>query len=134
MKVFMNLLLWSLLTSTANADTESVWQHHISAWSSRDLNAIVSDYDEKSLLIVNGKSFMGRNEIRKVFTELFNIFDHGSNRIDPVIIYDRIVYITWHFTPNNLKEFYGTDTFVIENGKIRVQTIASPLYDQFPVR
>ncbi len=30
-------------------------------------------------------------------------------------------------------EFYGTDSFVIEDGVISVQTIASPLYDRFPV-
>ncbi|MCX6116734.1 MAG: hypothetical protein NT027_04275, partial [Proteobacteria bacterium] len=64
-----------------------------------------------------------------VFVQLFKIFDDGVNRIDSPILIDRFVYITWHFTPSGMKEYFGTDTFVIEDGKIVLQTIASPLYD-----
>ncbi len=114
--------------------TIEVWQHHIEAWESRSLSDIISDYDEQSILILNGKIFQGQASISKVFSSLFSIFDRGENKIDPVIIVDRVVYITWHFTlSSELKTHYGTDTFVIEKGKIKIQTIASPLYNHFPI-
>jgi hypothetical protein len=127
-----------LLVATASfaADsrtTEQVWEHHIQSWEARDLTAIVSDYNAESVLIVNGNVFRGRAEIEQVFSKLFAIFDGGINRIDPPTVVGRIVYLTWHFTPMGLSEFYGTDSFVIEDGIISVQTIASPLYDRFPV-
>jgi hypothetical protein len=129
------VLLTSVAFSTNHQRTTSeVWAHHIEAWEARDLTAIVSDYDADSVLIINGKIFRGRTEIEQVFSQLFAIFDGGVNRIDPPTLVDRIVYLTWHFTPNGDAEYYGTDTFVIEDGVIAVQTIASPLYDKFEVK
>lgn len=133
-KVFFGVFMASMLSGSVHAQTEDVWSHHIRAWESRDLDGIVSDYSDDSILILNNQVFRGPTAIRKVFAQLFSIFDHGSNRIDTPVLIERIVYITWHFTPTGDSEFYGTDTFVIENGKIAVQTIASPLYEKFPIK
>ena len=112
--------------------TDRVWQHHVQAWSERDLDGIVSDYSNSSFLIVNGRTYIGQSEIRKVFQRLFQIFSAGKNQIDTPTLRDRIVYITWHFTPRGEAETFGTDTFVIEIGAISVQSIASPLYEIQP--
>lgn len=125
-----------LLTSlgVANAQTtDDVWQHHIDAWVARDLDGIVSDYTDDSVLILNNEIYQGTDEIRNVFAQLFEIFDHGDNIIDEPIVLDRYVYIIWHFTPEGSTEHYGTDTFLIEDGIITLQTIASTLYDEFPI-
>jgi len=113
--------------------TEQVWQHHIQAWEKQDLSEIAADYDTESVLTLNNRIFKGRDAISSVFLQLFRIFNAGANRIDTPVIIDRYVYITWHFTPTGHREFFGTDTFVIEDGKIVLQTIASPLYEIFPV-
>ena len=128
------VLLTTFGASFALAEsTENVWKHHIQAWETRSVNEIASDYSEDSVLVLNNQVFQGRDQISHVFTQLFRIFDGGSNRIDTPMLFDRFVYITWHFTPTNKEEFFGTDTFVIENGKIVLQTIASPLYDAYPI-
>lgn len=130
----LSLIFIGMMQAQASGLTEKVWQHHIEEWNKRSLDGIVSDYDQSSILIVNGKTFKGQEQIRKVFQSLFHIFDNGENKIDPVVINGRIVYITWHFLPTGApREYYGTDTFVIENGKIKVQTIASQLYDVYPL-
>ena len=113
--------------------THDIWNHHIQAWTARSADGIVADYSDDSVLVVNNQTYPGIGEIRNAFTQLFKIFDNGQNRIDTPTIFDRIVYITWHFTPNEKLEQYGTDTFVIEKGKIVFQTIASPLYDLYPI-
>lgn len=141
--VFKSMILAALVSfglATAQvvmaetATTDQVWQHHIQTWGARDLDGLVSDYTESSVLILNGQVFKGTKAIRSAFVQLFQIFDHGENRIDPVILEGRMVYITWHFKPDQKTEQFGSDTFVIEHGKIQVQTIASELYDLFPVR
>lgn len=118
---------------TTVATTEAVWSHHIAAWDARDLESIASDYGDDSILVLNGQMFRGRLAIKSVFGQLFQIFDRGQNRIDSPLLDGRVVYITWHFTPANQAAFYGTDTFLIEGGIIMVQTIASPLYDEFRI-
>lgn len=120
-------------TTTPTRSTEAVWNHHIAAWETHNLEAIVSDYGDDSILILNGTVFRGQNAIKSAFAQLFQIFDAGQNRIDAPLLLDRLVYITWHFTPTKDVEFYGTDTFVIEDGVIAIQTIASPLYDEYRV-
>lgn len=113
--------------------TSEVWTHHIEAWEARSVEEIKSDYSDKSVLILNNQVYKGQAEIGHVFSRLFEIFNDGSNRIDPPVLFDHFVYITWHFTPTGSQEFFGTDTFVVEDGKIVLQTIASPLYESFPV-
>jgi predicted SnoaL-like aldol condensation-catalyzing enzyme len=128
------LALITLTTMRASAQTtEEVWNHHMAAWDSQDLNAIMDDYTEKSLLIVNNEIVRGKDNIRAVFARLFDLFSRGQNRIDPATLDGRIVYITWHFTPQDDQEYFGTDTFVVEDGTISVQTIASPLYDRYSI-
>jgi hypothetical protein len=135
LKHYFSALLLSLFAFSASAaskaPTEQVWQEHIQAWVDRDLDAISVHYDKDSLMIVNNIMFKGPKEIREVFAYLFHRFDNGSNVIDPAIVDDRTIYITWNFTPSEQKEaIYGTDTFFVEDGIIKVQTIASKLYQK----
>ena len=114
--------------------TQKVWDHHIQSWTSQDLDAILSDYDEAAFVIVNNKVFEGHNQIRSVFTQLFELFSHGNNVIHPAIVKAQTIYITWRFTPDGLGSFVGTDSFVVTDGKIQAQNIASELYETFPIK
>ena len=114
--------------------TNEVWDHHIQGWEARSVEAIVSDYSDESVLVLNNQIFKGRDQIAHVFIQLFKIFDKGFNRIDEPLVLDRFVYITWNYTPTGDREFFGADTFVIESGKIVLQTIASTLYGAYPVK
>lgn len=128
--------LMTLLASSRGfaTSTQDTWHHHIEAWEARSVKDIVSDYSEDSTLIINNQVFRGREQIAQVFTQLFEIFDGGINRIDTPVVHDRFVYITWHYAPTADHEFFGTDTFVVESGTIVLQTIASPLYNVYPVK
>ncbi|MEQ8958849.1 MAG: nuclear transport factor 2 family protein [Coleofasciculus sp. C2-GNP5-27] len=116
-------------------DTTTVWDEHIQAWDADDLDAIMVHYTEDSVMIVNNTVYKGTEAIRKVFDHLFKLFNNGTNKIDPAVIAGEIIYITWHFQPEaeQGKEYYGTDTFVVQNGLIKYQTIASLLYEKYPV-
>jgi ketosteroid isomerase-like protein len=122
----------ALLASTPGAapvtppSTAEVWQHHIDTWVARDLDGLLDDYAEESVMIVNNRVFVGKSEIRAVFRQLFSIFDRATKHvIDPAIVRGEIVYITWSVTVDGAEHPVGTDTFVIRGGKILYQTIAA---------
>ncbi len=119
---------------TAPPNTQAVWTHHIQAWEARDLAAITADYTDSSVLVLNNQTFRGKAAITNVFRQLFEIFGPGQNRVDPAVIDGRVIYITWHYTPKAEGTFFGSDTFLVENGKIQMQTIASELYVSHPVK
>lgn len=127
------LLSVSLTTHGAAKTTDEVWQHHLDAWGKQSVKDIVKDYDDKSTLILNNQIFKGEEAIGHVFTQLFKIFNQGTSRIDTPVIQDRFVYLIWYLTPKGQSEFLGTDTFVVEDGKISLQTITSPIFKIYPV-
>ena len=134
LRAALPLAFASLLASPAKAQTtDAVWSHHIAAWNERDLTKLVADYDEQSVVVVNHHVFRGQAGVRKAFTQLFKIFDDGQNNLDAPTVLDGTVYITWHFAPTGRETLFGSDTFVIRDGKIALQTIASPLYEVEPV-
>lgn len=116
------------------AVTQKVWDHHIASWGAKDLDAILSDYDESAFVIVNNNVFQGHDQIKSVFTQLFELFSHGNNQIHPAVVKAQTIYITWRFTPDGFGAFVGTDSFVVIDGKIQAQTIASELYEMFPIK
>jgi len=114
-------------------ETREVWAHHIEAWDANDLDAIMSDYSEDSILILNNTVKKGIQEVRTVFDNLFKLFSDGNNIIDPEVIEGEVVYITWNFTPTGDSSYFGSDSFVVQNRIITYQTIASTLYYKYPV-
>ena len=122
-----------LASVKATEETKKIWKHHIDAWNARDLDEIMKDYSEESILIGNSKVYRGTEAIRGVFASLYEIFDNGSNLIDPEVIVKEVIYITWNFTPKDDDSYFGTDSFVIENGIVIYQTVASLLYEKHPI-
>ncbi|NES64466.1 MAG: nuclear transport factor 2 family protein [Okeania sp. SIO2D1] len=114
-------------------ETKQVWAHHIEAWDANDLDAIMSDYTEDSILVLNNTVKKGIQEVRSVFDNLFKLFSNGENIISPEVIEGEIIYITWNFTPTNDHNYFGTDSFVVQNRIITYQTIGSLLYEKYPV-
>lgn len=117
------------------AETKRVWQEHIQAWDASDLDAIMEHYTEESVMILNNSMLQGTKAIRNVFANLFKLFNDGENKIDPAVIEGEVVYIIWNFKPGaeNGKSYFGSDTFVVQNGLITYQTIASQLYEKYTV-
>jgi nicotinamidase-related amidase len=108
---------------------KDVLGHHIAAMHARDLGELVADYDDQAVLIVNDRLFEGHDGIRKAFGQIFRVFDGGENRVDPVTVAGETIHMTWHFTPRDRAETFGTDSFFVVGGKIKAQTIASPLFE-----
>lgn len=121
------LMMVSSLAMAAPADsTEAIWQKHIQDWQNRDLDGIVSDYADDAVVMLVNTKHRGKAEIRVLFAKLFGIFDQAVDHvIDPVTVDGKLVYFTWRTKVKGVAYPFGTDTFFIEEGKIKYQTITS---------
>ncbi|MHC3438878.1 nuclear transport factor 2 family protein [Natrialbaceae archaeon A-gly3] len=110
----------------ASSATESVLEHHLEAFTGQDLEAIMADYTEESVVVTNMGTFRGLEEIEGLFADLFEEFSQEGSSItlDEQTVEDEFAYIVWHAeTPENVYEF-ATDTFHIPDDEIVFQTFA----------
>ena len=107
--------------------TQAVLTHHLESFGAADLEAIMSDYTDSSVLIVLGSEFTGIEEIKPIFVGLFAEFAKpgATFEMKHLVVNGDIAYIVWVAeTADNIYEL-GTDTYVIEDGKIAVQTLTT---------
>jgi len=117
----------TVATSGANEQkTQEVLDHHWKAFQANDLEATMADYSEESVLITPDKTFKGLAEIQENFVFAFSLFPKGSTtfKLDKSVVNQDVGYIIWQATSPKIKITFGTDTFIIRDGKIVRQTYA----------
>ena len=110
--------------------TEDVLNHHLGAFGEGDVDEIMKDYTEESVLVLPETSLEGLEAIRAAFVEFFSgLFKPGTYQfsLDRTEIVGDIAYIVWHSENQGADIPLGTDTFFIQGGKIVVQTFAQKL-------
>jgi len=109
--------------------TESVLDHHLTAFGERDMDAILSDYTEESVVVTNHGTYRGLSEIEGLFEGLFAEFGQEGVTMDVTQqeIEGEHAFIVWEAeTPDNVYEF-ATDTFDIDDGEIEFQSFAAKI-------
>ncbi len=105
--------------------TETVVRHHLQAFlEQQGLAAIVSDYDQDACFYSEARIYRGRQEIHGFFRAfLASLPAHAIERftLRSLRVDRNIAYITW-CVGSDIP--LGTDTFVVDNGKIVSQTFA----------
>lgn len=112
--------------SISEDKTKKVLEHHWQAFTQNNLEAVMADYTEESVLITPNATFKGLNEIRKNFENAFITFprDKTSFVLSKSVINRDVAYILWQAKTPTLNLTYATDTFIIRDGKIIRQTYA----------
>ncbi|MAG36654.1 MAG: hypothetical protein CL878_10505 [Dehalococcoidia bacterium] len=109
--------------STAS-ETERVLAHHLEGIGEGDLEKILEDYSEDSVVIAPETTVQGLAGIRAFFTELMKGFTPEAMskfQMGRQDVSGEVAYIVW--SVDGMVPL-GTDTFVVRNGKIAVQTFA----------
>ncbi len=103
--------------------------HHLKSFQENDIEALMSDYTAKSVLITQDATYIGLEEIRTFFTNLIVYFPKQKSiiELDKMEAINNLLYIVWHAKTPTLVMPFGTDTFIIEHGKICQQTFAGQL-------
>ena len=118
---------FQLSAQTAPADVSSkVVVHHLTSFQENDLDAVMEDYTEESVIITQDASYRGLDEIRGFLTGLSTHFPKGKSELvlDKMVSEGELTYIVWHAKTPTLNVTLGSDTFIIKNGKITQQTFA----------
>ena len=116
-------------TSIDEAKTQEVLDNHLKAFIGNDLEAVMADYTEASILITPDVTFRGLAEIRKNFVGAFAAFPKDSTTltVTKTIVAQDLAYSVWTAKAPKVEVTLGTDTFIIRDGKIVQQTFAGAM-------
>ena len=106
--------------------TKEIFDHHMKSFFENDLDATMADYTDESILITPNGTYSGLTEIRNNFENAFKLFpkDSTSTQVAKTVIKNDLAYIIWSAKTPKIDLGFGTDTFIIVNGKIVRQTFA----------
>jgi ketosteroid isomerase-like protein len=111
--------------STQTSVTETVVRNHLQAFvEQKGLAAILNDYDENARFYSEAKIYQGKQEIHGFFKNFIDSLPAGAIErfsLRCLRADGNIAYITWSVGADIPM---GTDTFVVDNGKIISQTFA----------
>ena len=100
-------------------DTLKVLERHGAAAQANDLDAVMADYAEDAVLISPRHGVLRGAQVRRFFEQPGDLT--GFEVID-LFIDDEVAFFTWKTGAVP----FGSDTFVLRDGKIIVQTVAMP--------
>lgn len=109
------------------SQTDDILSHHLQSFGEGNIDEIVIDYTENSIIIFENNLIKGLDNIRAFFTDFIgNTLPPGSEfEVKHRQVVDNVAYIVWEASTEKLSFKLGTDTFVISNGKILQQTVAA---------
>jgi hypothetical protein len=112
--------------SIDEAVTKKVLDHHVQAFQQNDLEGVMADYTEESILITPDRTYKGLAEIRENFVGAYKALPTNGTTMTLVksIVVRDVAYIVWKAVTPTLEFKYATDTFIIVDGKIITQTYA----------
>jgi hypothetical protein len=108
------------------AVTKKVFDHHVQTFQQNDLEGVMEDYTEESVLITPDGTYKGLAEIRENFVAAFQALPAAGTTmtVTKSVISKDVAYFVWTAVTPTLEFKYATDTFVIVDGKIISQTYA----------
>lgn len=106
--------------------TKDILMHHLTAFGNNNLEAIMKDYTEQSEVLTQEGPLKGLEAIRKFFEEFFITIPKGSEfEMKQLTVTNNVAYIAWSSKSAVAEIPFGTDTFFLEDDKIRFHTVAS---------
>jgi len=110
------------------ASTKDILGNHLNSFREGDLDGILSDYAPGAVLFTPGGALRGP-AIRAFFVTLLAEFAKPGAvfRMEEQLVEGDYAYILWTAETADNRYELGTDTFVVREGKISVQSFAGKL-------
>merc|ERR1712130_598558 len=140
---YFNFFFEVLKMSYAPKNVKEAWDNHFSAFGAQDLEKILKDYDDNSIIryVENGgemKEYKGTSAVSDFFTGLFDIIQMDEEKnipslAAPVVDVEEavdgapgMVFLVWNCPDSGIMK--ATDTFVFsEDNKIRFQNVVAKM-------
>ena len=109
----------------ATSMTMRVLDDHLADFGKGDLDAIVANYTSDAVIMVPGAVFTGHDKIRGMFTGLIKEFGAPGVKFKMVTkeANGKMALIIWEADTGKAVYDLGTDTFIMRDGKIALQTV-----------
>ena len=106
---------------------EDVLQHHLQCFGSGDLDGLLADYTPTSVLMTPQGILRGPAELRSFFSAVIGEFGQPGTTFEmkKVLVDGDCAFIFWEAETAANRYEAATDTFVIRDGRIAVQTFAA---------
>jgi hypothetical protein len=102
---------------------QEVFAHHGQALAAGDLDAIVADYADDSVVITSAGVAGGKDEIRQVFVKLLDDLPEAAWDLKTLIFDGDVLLLEWAADSAVNSADDGVDTFVFRDGMIWAQTV-----------
>ena len=102
---------------------QDVFAHHGKALAAGDLDEIVADYADDSVVITAAGVARGRDGVRKVFVKLLDDLPNAAWDLKTQVLDGDVLFLEWAADSAVNRVDDGVDTFVFRDGMISAQTI-----------
>ncbi len=102
---------------------KEVFAHHGQALAAGDLDEIVADYTDDSVVITSAGAARGKDGIRQVFVELLDDLPNAAWDLKTRIFDGDVLLLEWAAESATNRVDDGVDTFVFRDGMIWAQTV-----------
>jgi len=113
------------MSKKGTSETNAVLDNHLAAAQRSDLEGVLSDFSEDSVLFLPQGPVRGMAELREFYKSLLTNPPSGFPKSLELLRRDvegEVAYIVWKADPGVR---LATDTFLVRDGKIVVQTFAA---------
>jgi len=116
-------------TNDVTAATQDVLAHHLGCFGKLDLAGTMADYTDASRFFTPDGLLRGSQAIRRFFAVMFEEFEKPGMSFELLRreVSGDTAYIVWTAETADNRFEVGTDTFIVQNGKILTQTFAGKI-------
>ena len=102
---------------------QEVFAHHGKALAAGDLDEIVADYADDSVVISAAGVARGKDGVRAVFVKLLDDLPNAAWELKTPIFAGDVLFLEWSADSTVNRVDDGVDTFVFRDGMIWAQTV-----------
>ncbi|AXT55232.1 nuclear transport factor 2 family protein [Aquimarina sp. MMG015] len=106
-------------------NSQEVFESHMRAVDTLEPSKVAEDYTDDAIFITPEKTYKGKQAIFDFYKEFLPNFDGFKFKIIKQEVHDNVVYFVWNGKNTHLDIQLATDTYIIDNGKIKQHTFAA---------
>ena len=108
-------------------DSQAVFESHMQAVSTLNPSLVMEDYTEDALFITPEQTYQGKAQITEFYQAFLPKFEGFEFITIKQETHGNLVYFVWHGKNQHLDIQFATDTYLIEDGKIKQHTFATSI-------
>lgn len=106
-------------------NSQEVFKSHMLAVDTLNPSIVADDYTDDAIFITPEKTYKGKKSIFNFYKEFLPNFEGFQFKTIKQETNNNVVYFVWNGKNKHIDIQLATDTYIIENGKIKQHTFAA---------